>query len=41
VICTHIRERIRDDIAGESEQRECGKKPQKYSARENAHRENE
>jgi hypothetical protein len=39
VICTHVRERIRHDIAGKGEQRECSEKPQKQSARERAHRE--
>jgi len=41
VISTQIRERIRDDIAGEGEQRKCGEKLQKYSVRVSAHRENE
>jgi hypothetical protein len=29
VICTRVRERIGNDIAGEGEQRKCGEKPQK------------
>jgi hypothetical protein len=39
VICTRVRKRIRNDIAGEGEQRKCGEKPQKQAALESAHRE--
>jgi hypothetical protein len=40
VISTHVRKRIRNDIAGEGEQDKCSEKPQESSARETAHREN-